>query len=146
MKCIIIFLSVLLLAWPSWVKACNGGCDALATIAWGVIITLENTIIFPLVGRVLYDGENPPYWKAVGLTFLASSGGGLFATSRAQDEFRVGEAIGFPLVFGAVATYLTYRNAARRTDKTSSALWQLAPQVSVSPVAHGGSIRLNWSF
>ena len=31
MKFIIILFSVLLMAWPSRVKACNGGCDAIAT-------------------------------------------------------------------------------------------------------------------
>ena len=99
-----------------------------------------------MVGRVLYDGENPPYWKAVGLTFLASSGGGILATARAGDEFRVGEAIGFPLVFGAGATYLTFRYLSPQSDKSTSALWQYTPQISVLPVARGGSVMLNWSF
>ena len=54
--------------------------------------------------------------------------------------------IGYPLLFGAAATYLSYRNAPRQTDKSLSTLWQYVPQISVSLIARGGSLRLNWSF
>ena len=62
-----------------------------------------------------------------------------------RDE-NIGGFVGFPLLFGAAATQLSYSLLPRGTDKTSSSLWQYAPQVSVLPVARGGSIRLNWFF
>ena len=151
MKSIIIFLSVLLITWPSRVNAdhagCPLGCDVLASIFIGAPAALTSTIVFPLVGLLIDDGENPPYLRAVAYTLAASSVGVLIAFKRYDSRYEnTREFAGLPLLFGAVATFLTYRNAPRQTDKSLSTLWQYAPQVSVSPVARGGSIRLNWSF
>ena len=150
MRSVIILLSVFLMIWPNKVNADDGcplGCDVLYSVFVGAPTALTSTIFFPLVGRANFDGENPPYWRAAGYTLVASSVGVWIAFKRydSRDE-NSREFVGFPLLFGAVATYLTYRYAPRGTDKTSSLLWQYAPKVSVSPVARGGSIRLNWSF
>jgi len=147
----IIILSILLMTLPNKAKACNGDCAGLALIILGIPTALTSTIIFPLTGLAFYGGENPPYWEAVGYTFLASTAGAGIAYLGYDDisafpgdpEVYI---IVLPLLFGAVATYLTYHNAPRQTDKSTRALWQYAPQVSVSPVTRGGSIRLNWSF
>ena len=72
MRTVIIFLSVLIMTWPSRVNACNGGCKEFYAVIIGVPAALTSTIFFPLVGLVIDDGENPPYWRALGITALAS--------------------------------------------------------------------------
>ena len=151
MKPFIIILSVMILTLPIMANACNGDCSGFAVVFISIPTAVGSTIIFPLIGLVKDDRENSPYWKAVGYTFIASSAGVLlnFAivdeTSQG-DVLVLAELIGIPLVFGAVATYRTYSYASRLSDKSSSTLWQYAPQVSVLPVARGGSVMLNWSF
>ena len=147
MKTVIIFLSIFVMTWPSNANACDDYIDAHVFLT-GAISTLGSTVIFPLVGLAMDNRENPPYWRAVGLTAAASSLGALLAFSTLEDsdcdvEFGY---TGYPVVFGTVSTYLTYRYASRRTEKSSNALWQYAPQVSVSPIARGGSLRFNWNF
>ena len=75
MRSVIILLSVLLITWPSRVNACNGGCDEFYAVLLGTPAVLTSTIIFPLIGRADFDGENPPYRSAVGYTLVASSVG-----------------------------------------------------------------------
>jgi len=151
MRIVIIILSVLPMTWPSKANACDPNCALFGAVILGAPTVLGSTIVFPLIGLAIDNGENPPYWRAVGYTFLASSAGvglaaGLYDDSNSSAEGNLTKFVGIPFVFGAVATLLTYTNAPRGTDKTSSALWQYAPQVSVSPFARGGSIGLNWSF
>ena len=100
------------------------------------------------------DGEDRPYWEAVVFTAVASSVG--LALARSDFNNKYGDSysgmipykkfILYSTAFGAVATSLTYIFFPRRTEKSTSALWQYTPQVSVLPVARGGSVMLNWSF
>ena len=150
MRTIIIFLSFLLLSWPSKANADHNDEKAAFLFALsGIPVTIGSTVIFPLIGRAAYDGENPPYWKAVGFTFLASTTGMGVVWWSADAGGGIGPHhydILYPAVFGAVATFLTYSLSSSETNQASSVLLQYAPQVSVSPVARGGSVRLNWSF
>jgi len=152
MKSIIIFLSVLLIAWPRNVNAGhNLPSDRDLSLIFGTIITSGSAIIFPLVGLAFDDREHSPYWRAVGFTFVASESVVLIAAFSMDERGNSGteiltNVIVLPAVFGAVATFLSYKYLPRQTDKSTSALWHYAPQVSVSPVGRGGSIRLNWTF
>ena len=150
MRSAIIFLSILLIAWSDRVKAGHNDEKAAFIFALsGIPVTIGSTIIFPLIGRARYEGKNPPYWKAVGFTFLASTTGMGMVWWNADNGGEIGPHhydILYPALFGAVATYFTYRLSSPKTDNTTSALWQYAPQVSVSPFARGGSITLNWFF
>ena len=147
MKSVIILFSVLLMTWPSKANACDSGCDVFnMAILGGYVLT--STIVIPLIGLASYKAygvENLPYWKAVGFTAVASAAGLGLGYLRSDEIFR-DEIFFYFTVPGAVATYLTFRYAPRPSEITSNSLWQYAPQVSVSPVARGGSIRLNWSF
>ena len=136
--------------WPNKANAndvCPLSCDVLYSVVFGALTVLASAIIIPLAGLGLVESENPPYWGAVGYTFVALSVGVwiFFKQYDSRDE-NIREFVEFPLLFGAVATALSYSFLLRRTDKTLSSLWQYAPQISVSPVVRGGSIWLKWSF
>ena len=154
MRTVIIILSVLFINSPNQANAVdiNDEDDDLILLLFiGTPATLASSLLFPLMGLAIDGRENRPYfWRVVGYTALASSVGAGLAYSRYgkdDDDYYyeepVDEFITFPLMFGAVGTVLTHILLSRRTDKTSSALLQFAPQVSVSPVGRGGSIRLN---
>ena len=151
MRIAIIALSILLITWPNKANAKDGTFEEISGAGVAVYTVIGSAFIIPFMGSLIDNEENSPYWKAVGFTFISSSAGVGFAyllkdnsLDRAGDPHA--ETFVYPLLFGAAATYLTYRNAPRRTNETSSALWQYTPQVSVLPDARGGSIRLNWSF
>jgi len=154
MKSVMIILSVMILTLPSMVNACDPDCENNLPTRIGIPTIIGTTIIIPAIGRAFSDRENPPFNISARFTFLASSAGVLIADqlyfgdgSSVEDfgEILV-EFIVMPIVFGTVATYLTYRFTSRQTDKTSNALLQYVPQVSVSSLARGGSVRLDWSF
>ncbi len=118
--------------------------DRDLSLIFGTIITSGSAIIFPLVGLALDGREHSPYWRTVGITFLASEAVLLIGVNTLED-FTTRTAI-FPVLTGLLATTLSYKYLPRRTAKSSTALWQYVPQVSVSPLDRGGSIKLNWSF
>ena len=150
-RTIILIISVLLMTWPSEGNACNGACDEIYLLFFGVPATLVSTFITPLIGLAIDSRENRPYyWRVVGFTALGSSAGAGIAylsydNSKTEDE-NIGDLIVTPLLFGAVATTLTHILLPRRSEKTSNVLWQPIPEISFLPVVRGGSIKLNWSF
>ena len=154
MKMVVIFLIILLIAWPSNVNAGHDGIqetDRELSLIIGTIFASGSTIIFPLVRLASDDREHSPYWRAVGITFLASESVVLIGAVSLDERGNsltelVTKFIVLPVVSGMVATFLSYKYLPRRSAKSSTVLWKYAPQVSVSPVARGGSIRLNWSF
>ena len=152
MRPLIIFLSVLILTLPSNANASDGdeNYDEVLAALIGVPVALTSSILFPLVGFAIDSREDRPYyWRVVGSSAFASIAGvGIVYARYDEDDHDddVREFIRYPLLFSAVTTVLTHILLTRPTDKTSSASWQYAPQVSVLPVARGGSLRLNWSF
>ncbi len=145
---LIFFVSVLLITWPSRANACNGDCDKLAALLIAAPAAfLGTTIIFPLIGRALYSGENPPYWKAVGFTAVASAAGvGLAILRFDKTESPVAEMIGFTVALGSVATFLVYRFWPRSNDTASKAFNQHVPHIAFVTTNSNASIGLSWRF
>ena len=132
--------------------ACNGSCDYLALILVGAPSALGTTIVAPLVGLGIdkaSDGEDSPYWTAVGFTLVASSAGAWIAFQR-YDEVSssraIVESIAFPVVLGSVATVLVYTLWPRSNDTASKEFNQNVPQIAFTPTKDGGFIGFSWQF
>ena len=153
MRPLIILLLVLLMTWSNKANACHLNDierDEFFAVMVGVPVALTSSFLFASIGFAIDIREDRPYyWRVAGYSAFASTAGVGITFARYdedvyEDDFS--EFIRYPLLFGAIATVLAHILLIRSTDKTSSALWQYAPQVSVSPLVRVGSLRLNWSL
>ena len=127
--------------------ACNGSCDELALIILGAPAVLITTFGAPLIGRAIDKRENPPFWPAVGLTFLTSSAGAFIAYARYDDSSAaLVEAVALPVLFGSATTVLVYILWPRSNDSASTEFNQTVPQIAVVPTKDGGFIGFSWQF
>ena len=132
---------------PQEAAACDPVGDDFCIVAFiGTPVALGTILVAPLVGLAIDQGPGSLYFRSLGYTTLAAGiGWGIGMAVVSPEGEQVSEAgawalAALPLLFGSVATYLTYRLSSRPENGTPQASRGLLRAVWVVPTTQGVSL------
>lgn len=141
-------VTALLVSVPLEAEACDPNCDFAIFAVIGTPVALGTIVVAPLVGLAIDRGGSSRYWQSLGYTALAVGIGwgiGVAVTLPTDDqvsEWGVLALTAVPLLFGSLATYLTYSLSSSRGLGTPQSSRGLRPTVWVVPSTRGGSLGI----
>ncbi len=139
-------VTALLVSVPQEAEACDPNCDLFVFAIIGTPVALGTIVVVPLVGLAIDQGPESLYLRSLIFTTLAAGIGwgiGVAVTSPTNDQVSEEVALALtalPLLFGSVATYLTYRFSSRPENGTPQASRGLQRAVWVVPTTRGVSL------